>query len=189
MKHLVTLSVFIAIAIIAWWSTSGDDSDTQQAQQSADKPYIEIYMNMFEITAMDESGSPTYILNGEHLKKYNNTDDTEITLPVLNLIKNVNKQKHGQWRISANRALVNDKKETIQLLDNVVMQQQNIDPAVTIRTKNLLIHTKTQIAQTQAQVEITQGASRLKSKGMTYNNNSSELELSSDVSGYFVSQN
>ena len=150
MKRFVTLSVFIAVAIIAWWSTLEDDSDTQQLQQSANQPYIEIFMNKFEITTMDESGTPAYTLNGEHLQKYNDTDDTEIQQPVLQLLQNVNSQNDSQWRISADSAIVNDKNETIQLMKNVVMQQQNIEPAVTIRTQALLIHTDTQIARTKA---------------------------------------
>ena len=188
MKHFITLSVFIAVAIIAWWSTLEDDNDTQQLQQSANQPYIEIFMNTFKITAMNESGIPAYTLNGEHLQKYNDTDDTEIKQPVLQLLQNENSQSDNQWRISADSAIVNDKNETIQLIKNVVMQQQNIEPAVTIRTQTLLIHTDTQIAQTKAPVEITQGKSHLSSNGMTYNNVIGELELLSKVSGHFLRQ-
>lgn len=188
MKRFVTLSVFIAVAIITWWSTSNDDSDNQQLQQLENQQYIEIFMNSFEITAMDEAGTPAYTLNGEHLKKYNDTDNTEIQQPVLQLLQNTDNQNDSQWRISADSAIVNDKNETIQLMKNVVMQQQNIEPAVTIRTQALLIHTDTQIAHTKTSVEITQGNSHLKSNGMTYNNIIGELELLSNVSGHFLGQ-
>lgn len=199
MKRIITLIVFMAVAVIAWWSSTDKYGDMQQPQQVAGDRYIEVFMNSFELTAMDESGSPAYILNGEHLQKYNNTDDTEIQQPVLQLLQLNNQsnnqgdaqesdgQNNGQWKISANSAIINDKKETIQLEKNVVMQQQNIEPAVTIHTQNLLIHTKTQIAQTDAQVEIMQGKSHLKSKGMVYNNISSQLELTSNVSGHYLS--
>ena len=66
------------------------------------------------------------------------------------------------------------------------MQQKNIEPAVTIRTQNLLINTKTQIAQTSAMVDITQGKSHLNSTGMVFNNITSSLELSSKVNGYYL---
>lgn len=198
MKRIITLIVFIAVALIAWWSNTDKYGDMRQPQQSAGDRYIEMFMNNFELTAMDESGSPAYILNGEHLQKYNNTDDTEIQQPVLQLLGGDNQsdnqgdtpesnaQNNGQWKISANSAIINDKEETIQLEKNVVMQQQNIEPAITIRTQNLLLHTKTQIAQTDAPVEITQGKSHLKSKGMVYNNISSQLELSSNVRGHYL---
>ena len=91
-----------------------------------------------------------------------------------------------QWKVSADFALLNDKGNTIQLKENVVMQQQNIEPAVTIRTQSMLIHTITQVAETDAQVDITQGESKITSTGMIYNNITSKLELTSSVSGYYL---
>ena len=66
------------------------------------------------------------------------------------------------------------------------MQQQNADPPVTIRTSNLLIDTRTQVAKTRARVDISNGLSQIESDGMIYNNISSDLELSSNVNGYYV---
>jgi LPS export ABC transporter protein LptC len=91
-----------------------------------------------------------------------------------------------QWTVTADFALLNDKNNTIQLKDNVVMQQQNIESAVTIRTQSMTIYTKTQIAQTDVLVDITQGNSQLRSTGMIYNNRTSELELTSEVNGYYL---
>ena len=186
MKRIITLTALFTVAIIVWWSTTKEYGATQQPQPSADDQYVEIYMNVFEITSMDESGLPAYTLNGSQLKKYNDTDDTEIQQPVLQLLRQGDNDSDGQWRISADTAFVNNKKETIQLQTNVIMQQINTDPAVTIRTQNLLINTRTQITQTSAQVDITQGNSHLTGKGMTYNNINSELTLSSRVNGHYL---
>ena len=187
MKHFLTLGVFIAVAFMAWWSTSGKHSETQQTQQTADQRYLELFMNVFEITAMDASGTPAYILNGKHLEKYSDSGDTEIQQPVLQLLqKDINTKSNGQWKISADNAIVNDEKEIIQLKENVIMQQLNSEPPVFIYTQNLLINTKTQVAQTEDLVEVIQGESHLKSEGMIFNNTSSELELSSNVSGYYL---
>lgn len=180
MKTPISLGIFLFLAIFVWWSITENYED-QQTQQAKSTSYIEIFMNEFEITAMDDSGSPSYILNGSHLQRHNDSDETEVQQPVFNLL-----QEKGQWTINADNAIINDKNNTIQLKNNVIMQQQNIEPAVTIRTQQLLIHTKTQIAQTQARVNITQGQSLLQSDGMIFNNITSELELSSNVSGYYV---
>ncbi|GMR01292.1 MAG: hypothetical protein BMS9Abin19_0661 [Gammaproteobacteria bacterium] len=181
MKRLISLVIFIAVAIIALWSTMGNYDDKNLSQQKQSNRYVEIFMNDFEMTAMNDNGIPAYTLNGLHLERYNNSDVTRIKQPVFHLL-----DSDKQWIISADFARVNDKKNTIQLKDNVVMQQQNIEPAVTIRTQSMLIHTQTQIAQTQAQVNITQGKSQLTSTGMIYNNITSELELPSNVSGYYL---
>jgi lipopolysaccharide export system protein LptC len=137
-------------------------------------------MNEFELTAMDNTGKPHYTLNGSHLQRLNNSDETEIKQPVIQFI-----QQNGQWKVSADTAIINNKDETIQLNKNVIMQQQNIEPAVTFRTHSLLLDTRTQIAQTDAPVEIIQGISNIKSNGMIFNNKTHELVLPSDVNGYY----
>ena len=184
MKRLITLIVFIAVVIIALWSTLGGFGDDELLQLTPSERYVEVFMNDFEVTAMNENGVPAYILNGTHMKRYNDSDETRVDQPVFQML-----EADKQWIIRADFALLNDKKNTIQLNDNVLMQQQNIEPAITIRTQNMLIHSKTQIAQTQAKVELTQGKSQLSSVGMIYNNITSELELSSSVSGYYSPNN
>ena len=181
MKQLISLIVFIAVAIFVWWSITANYDDDDLLQQEQSSRYVEIFMNDFEMTAMDENGAPAYILNGIHLERYNDSDDAKIELPVIQLL-----ETGKQWIVSADFALINDKKYTILFSDDVIMQQQNIEPAITIRTQSMLIHTRTQIAETRAQVDITQGKSQLTSTGMIYNNMTGELELSSSVSGFYL---
>lgn len=181
MKRFISLGIFLLVAMVAWWTITDKYGDIAQLQQPKSKQFVEIFMNEFEMIAMNDTGSPDYILNGKHLQRYNNSTDTEIQRPVFHLL-----QKDKQWVISADSATLNDKNETIQLNNNVVMQQKNIKPAVTIRTKNLLINTKTQIAKTEDKVDITRGESHVNSMGMVFNNITSSLELSSKVNGYYL---
>lgn len=181
MKGIISFGLFIVIAVIVWLAITQDLSDSRQLQQTSKKPYVDIFMNEFELTAMDESGAPSYILRGSHLQRFNNSDETEIKQPVFHLLK-----KGAQWKITADIAILNNKNKTIRLNKNVFMQQQNIEPAVSIRTQTLLVHIKTQIAQTQALINFTKGLSQMKSNGMIFNNITSELELLSNVNGYFL---
>lgn len=181
MKRLISLAVFFAVAIIAWWSTTGNFGKDNLFQPKQSKRYIEVFMNDFEMTAMNDEGAPAYTLSGKHLERYNNSDKTRVEHPVFHLL-----DPDKQWVVRADFALINNKKNTIRLKNNVVMQQQDIEPAFIIRTQKMLIHTKTQIAQTRAQVDITQGKSQLTSTGMIYNNITSELELLSRVSGFYL---
>lgn len=180
MKQIVSLGIFIALAIFAWFSITKFYSEDKQLPGKS-RRYVELFMNEFEMTTMNDKGEPVYILNGISLKRYNDSDDSEIEKPVFNLL-----QADKQWLVSADSATINDKNETIKLNSNVVMQQQNIDPATTIRTQTLTIYTKTQIAKTRALVTVTQGNSQLKSNGMIFNNITSQLELTSNVNGYYL---
>jgi len=180
MKSLISLIVFATVAIIAWWTTTSYFSDEEESQTKSVR-YIEIFMNEFEMTAMDENGNPAYTIDGKRLERYNDSDISRVELPVIHML-----ETGKQWKVSANFALLNDERNTIELKENVIMQQQNIEPAVIIRTENMLIHTNTQVAETDAQVDITQGKSKITSTGMIYNNITSKLELTSSVSGYYL---
>jgi len=180
MKRYISFSLFLIISIIAWWSITEYSGDNYQAKKASSSRYVEVFMNEFELTAMDDAGNPDYTLNGSHLQRFNDSDETEIKKPIIQLLR-----QSGQWKVSADNAVINNKEETIQLDTNVVMQQQNIEPAITFRTQSLLLDTKTQIAQTTQAVEIIQGISSIKSHGMIFNNMTHELELSSNVNGYY----
>lgn len=179
MKTPVSLIISLFLAVLIWWSIT-KNYEEEQLEIAQSTRYVEIFMNEFEIIAMGDNGLPSHILNGAYLQRHNDSDETEIQQPVINLL-----QKNGQWKINADNATINDKNDTIRLKSNVIMQQQNVEPAVTIRTQTLLINTRTQIARTQAKVNITQGKSLLESDGMVFNNITHELELSSNVSGHY----
>lgn len=181
MKRIVSIGIFLVLAIIVLWNITTDYNTGDQLRQVKSKQYVEVFMNQFEMTAMDKNGMPEYILNGEYLQRKNNSDDTEIRQPILHFLR-----RNSEWKVSAEKAILNNRKETLQLINNVVMQQQNIEHAVVIHTPNLLINARTKIARTQAQVDITRGNSRLNSTGMIYNNITNELELSSNVNGYYL---
>jgi LPS export ABC transporter protein LptC len=181
MKHILSLSIFIALAIIVWWSITSSFDEGDDIQQVSGTDYAQIFMNKFEMTSIGKDGNPSYILNGSYLQRANDSNDTKIDQPVFQLF-----QDNKHWEISADNAILNDKTETIQLKDNVLMQQKNIKPAVTIRTQYLIINTKTQIAQTQVAVNITQGKSNLSSNGMIFNNATNVLELSPNVNGQYL---
>jgi lipopolysaccharide export system protein LptC len=180
MKHAVRFSIFFILAIVVWWTITSNYSETSKLAFDRSKQFAEVFMHDFSMTAMNDDGRPNYLLNGSYLQRNTGSHNTMIEQPVFQMLK-----KDNRWKIVADQAIFNDRKETIQLKNNVVMQQQNTDSAVTIRTDYLMINTKTQIAKTDSQIDLTRGKSRLKSVGMTYDNNTSELELSSNVNGYY----
>jgi lipopolysaccharide export system protein LptC len=180
MKRSISLTLFIIMCFVVLWTITTDHSDEAQDTMVKSKRYIELFMNEFQLTSMDKEGRPSYMMTGTELKRYSNSQDTEVSQPVLHLL-----QQDNQWVINADTAFFNDKKNTIRLKNNVLMQQKNVTPAVNLRTQSMLVNTKTQIAQTKAHVNITKGNSTLNSEGMIYNNVTSELKLLSRVNGLY----
>lgn len=180
MKHAARFSFFFVLAILAWWTITSDYSQTSKLLPDDGKQFAEVFMHDFSMTAMNEEGRPNYLLDGAYLQRNTGSHDTRIEQPVFQMLK-----QNDRWKIIADEAIFNDHHETIQLKSNVVMQQQGADSAVTIRTDYLFINTRTQIASTKSPIELTRGRSRLQSTGMIYNNNTSKLELTSNVNGYY----
>ena len=182
MKPGISLLLFLVISILVWWSITSDFGE-QQDLFDRDADYVEVFMNDFELTRMDELGQPRYTLQGDHLEKYKQKDITQITEPVLHILQ------ENQWRLSANTALLDDTNETVEFIDDVVMQQLETEPAVTVHTQRIVIDTRSQVAQTDSPVKVIQGESEINSVGMIYNNRTNVLELLSRVQGYFQPEN
>ena len=60
MKTALSVIISLILSVMVWWSIT-DLSDDTEIELETSKPYAEIYMNDFEITAMNEDGSPGYI--------------------------------------------------------------------------------------------------------------------------------
>ena len=68
------------------------------------------------------------------------------------------------------------------------MLQTNTSTPMRLETSKMSFNTRTQIANTDRQVDITQGEISLRSNGMVFNNVTGNLELLAGVNGTYVSQ-
>lgn len=180
MKQFIGIAGFTIIALLALWGIVGNYNSVQIPQKPDNTDYIEAFMNDFVITAMNDRGVPRYVIEGEYFEKRKNHDEARINKPVLYM------KQQQPWKVVAETALLNEANNTVRLENNVVMEQQNAEPSVTIRTHSLTINTRTEQAYTNDAVTIAQGNSELNSIGLRYNNITSEMELKSRVHGYFV---
>lgn len=181
MKTFFGLSIFIIVAIIAWWSVSEKTRQDKKLQSVTNQPYLQAFMNNFKLTSIDISGKTDYTLTGTRLERYNNSDNANLTQPVFNLL-----QTGNQWRITADTAIINQQNTLITLQDNVVMQQKNTPQTIKVTSQRMQINTGKQIIRTRDPVQITQGLSTVHSIGMIFYNRKHILELQSKVNGYYV---
>lgn len=179
MKKQFTLLTLIIIAFIGIW---GVIEAPEEAPVVAREPhFVDAYAKDFTMLSMDENGQPYYTLTADLMEHFNDTGESEITSPVFNIDRD-----SDAWVISARRGTIDNSNIWVTLNDDVVMLQKNTDNPIRLKTSKMRFNTRTQIADTDKRVHITQGELSLKSNGMVFNNGTGNLELLAGVNGIYV---
>lgn len=182
MKRLLTLSIFVIIALAFWGLQNFEEKKDEAIRDDADPHFVDLFMRNFTLTAMNENGKPSYTLQASYFEHYNDGSNSLIEKPVIHLL-----QDNNNWVITAKTGEIDNDNNLIILHDDVVMQQQQADNPVQLETSQLEINTASQIARSDQQVNIIQGELKLESRGMILNNSTGELELLASVKGNYVS--
>lgn len=181
MKRLLTLSIFVIIAL-AFWGLQNFDGDKDKAVNDHDNPrFVDLFIRDFTLTAMNENGKPGYTLQASYFEHFNDGSNPQIEKPVLHLL-----QANSNWIITAKTGEIDNDNHLIILHDDVVMQQQQTEFPVQVETSQLKINTRNQIARSDQAVNIIQRELKLKAKGLILNNSTGELELLASVKGKYA---
>ena len=179
MKRL--FSLIIIAALIFWGSQTWENKKAITHLQSDDPHYIDVFIQDFTLTSMNEDGEPAYTLKARRLEHYNDNNYAIINEPVIQL-----KQGDHHWEVSANIGEIDDDNQVIILRDNVVLQQLGKPQPIRLKTNQLEIDTHQQIAKSMQTVSIIQQEFNLQSEGMILNNATGQLELLNNVTGRYV---
>jgi len=180
-KRLLTLSIFVIIALAFWGLQNFEEKKDDAIHDDADPHFVDLFMCDFTLTAMNENGQPGYTLQASYFEHYNDGSNSLIEKPVIHLL-----QANNSWIITAKTGELDNDNNLIILHDDVVMQQQQTDFPVQVKTSQLEINTTSQIARSDQQVNITQREFKFESRGMILNNSTGELELLASVKGNYV---
>ena len=181
MNKQFTLLTLAIIAMIGVWAVL---EAPEEAPVVAREPhYVDAYVVDFTMLSMDENGQPYYTLTADLMEHFNDTGEAEVTEPVFNI-----KRDEDAWIISARKGTIDDDNIWVTLIDDVVMLQKDTPTPMRLETSKMSFNTRTQIANTDRQVDITQGELSLRSNGMVFNNVTGNLELLAGVNGTYVSQ-
>ncbi|MDH5711825.1 MAG: LPS export ABC transporter periplasmic protein LptC [Gammaproteobacteria bacterium] len=180
MKRLFTLSIIIA-ALIFWGSQVWEKQKIISTLESSDPHYIDVFINDFTITAMNEAGEPSYTLRARRMEHYNDNQYARLDQPFIEF-----RQKDQHWLISARNGEIDDDSQLITLRDDVVLQQQGKENPIRLETQHLEIDTRAQLAKSTETVSIIQKEFNLKSEGMILDNATGQLELLREVEGNYV---
>ena len=179
MKKQFTLLTLVIIALIGVWSVL--ESPDEEEVPEADPHFVDAYAKDFTLVSLDENGQPYYTLTADLMEHYYDTGESEITAPVFNFNKD-----DDAWVISAKRGKIDDDNIWVTLKDDVVMLQKNTVDPIKLETSKMRFNTRTQIAQSDKPVDITQGTLSMRSNGMIFNNKNGNLELLAGVRGSYV---
>ena len=179
MKKQFTLLTLIIIALIGIWSVL--EAPDEAPVVTADPHFVDVYARDFTMLSMNKDGQPYYTLRADLMEHFNDTGESEITRPVFNINRN-----DKAWVIRAKRGRIDDDNTWVTLNEDVVMLQKNTDSPLQLKTSKMRFNTKTQIANSDERVDITQGELSLKSNGMIFNNITGRLELLAGVNGIYV---
>jgi lipopolysaccharide export system protein LptC len=178
-KKQFTLLTLIIIALLGIWSVLESPDEAPVVIQNPH--FVDAYARDFTMLSMNKDGQPYYTLTADLMEHFNDSGESEISQPVFNIHKDDN-----AWVISADRGKIDNNNIWVTLNKDVIMLQNNTDNPLKLETSEMRFNTKTQIAHSDKQVDITQGALSLKSHGMVFNNKTGDLELLAGVNGIYV---
>lgn len=122
MKTSVTILVLGAgiIAVAIGW--------IYQTQYNADEPQstleipldIDYYLAQFTHQTMTESGTLNYELRSPYLQHFKRDDISQIDTPTIDIYRN-----NQHWKVSAKTAKMYHQENSLNLVDNVLMQRQS----------------------------------------------------------------
>lgn len=178
MKKQFTLITLITIAFIGVWGVLQAPDEAPPIERGAN--FVDAYVKDFTLISMNEQGQPYYTLTAELMEHFYTSGESNITEPVFNI-----NRADKSWVISARNGVIDDSNTWVTLKEDVVMLQTDTVTPLKLTTSKLRFNTKTQIANTDQKVDITQGALSVKSNGMKFNNITGNLELLAGVNGIY----
>ena len=129
----------------------------------------------FSWVRMSETGQPRYVISGERLTHRPADNTSLVDKPVVQSLS----AEHPPMTMTAERALVNQNQNQIDLTGSVDIQRPGTAKAqpLRIRTNALTVLTDEEIAKTNLPVHMTLGGATSDAVGMVANNATQQIEL------------
>ena len=169
---LMLTAVFFAFG--SFWllqAIQGDD-DASAGNAGNEPDYI---VENFSFVRMTPTGQPRYVVSGARLAHHPVTDVSEVSKPV------VESMAPGRPRMTmhADRAQIHHQENRVELMDNVdiVRPATPGSEGLRARTDALTVLADEEIVKTDRPVDMTLGASTVKSVGLVADNPTQKLHL------------
>jgi len=169
---LMLTAVFFAFGSFWLLQAMQADDDASAANAGNEPDYI---VENFSFVRMTPTGQPRYVMSGARLAHHPVTDVSEVSKPV------VESMAPGRPRMTmhADRAQIHHQENRVELMDNVdiVRPATPGSEGLRARTDALTVLADEEIVKTDRPVDMTLGASTVKSVGLVADNPTQKLHL------------
>ncbi len=161
-RKLFGLALAVFAGLSFWWLSSQDED---MIDMSADAPRLpDSYFKNMSIVSHDDSGEPVSRLEAARATHY--PDDPKVYLEDL---RSRGLDSDDAWVLRAKRGEFHPDEDILHASGDVRLLSEGSAPGavpVILRTDRLKFDTQAELATTDAPVEITQGASRVRGEGL-----------------------
>ena len=150
-KRITALLLVIVATLLGWMQYQAKD-ETNGLDNLIKKEGMPDYTgNRMSTSVFDLEGKPEYYAEAEEIKRYEESEKTEFTNPLVNLFDKLTALK--QWKLSADHAEINAER-ILTLSGNVTLQAlEPTSKLQRIETDHLSVNLITQVVFTDSEVK------------------------------------
>lgn len=181
---LLTLGLMLLLAGGSFWLLKKFQQTEQSSPAQARGSDPDYTMDDFRYVSVAPDGKVSYLVEGERLSHYPDSDDSVVSQPRLTSYY----PDRPPQTLRAETARINGDHSEVHLHDKVVLRRPPARGAddLTVKSDYMLVLTKQDVVKSDRPVHGKQGNSSLSGTGMVADNSRRTLTLHSQVSATFV---
>ncbi len=180
---LLTLAFMLVLAGGSFWLLKRSEPSADGAPADARRGLPDYTMHDFRYVNVAPDGKLSYLVEGEQLDHYPDSDDSTIRQPRMTRYA----ADRPPMTLRSTSARINGDHSEIHLHDQVLLRRPQANQAgeLTVNSDYMLVLTKKDLVTSDRTVQGRQGSSTLKGTGMIADNAQRTLNLKSQVSATF----
>ena len=174
-RHAIIIFLVVLVAASGWFLR---DMETVRPAATDQQLGPDMFADQIEVTVMNDSGQPAYRITAEKLLHSPNSKRFDLTQPSIE----VQRPNGGNWNISSEHGQMTEKGDLLWFLGETDIHRQGGN-ALHIRTSDLLVKPKEELAETESAVRITAALYEIDAVGLKADFRNRLLQLRSRVRG------
>ena len=177
--------LLLLVFLISMWAVNNEPEDSLDQQSVQVEHSTDRFAVSYSKIMLDESGRPKNILYADYAAHYSDSDETELTKPLLT----VNKGDLPPWIIRSKTGIIADDGELLLMNGQVNIDRAGTEKVreVNIKTSNLRVQPKKNYAETNEWAELVSGYDTISGVGMKlFYQEPLYIELLANVKGSHV---